>query len=360
MPDLDLIKVVGVGDIMLGRGVHDLDMQNLAAILSPDVADCLEGDIVTGNLECLIGKQGTPNPFSHVHFQGCPVRSEYLLKKFDVVSLANNHINDFGDEAIDETISELTNMGVAYVGIGRSFAEACEPKLYDIRNNKIAIFAATTVSPLTSGNKYVAAIPGEQLYSSIKAEKDRGSICILHLHSGGGDFDHPAPFVSKLMREISECEVDLVLGHHPHAVQGMQLINDTSVFYSLGDFIFDKVSSGRCNALIVEATISAEKKAMETIDFFTVVREANLQISLLTGTEEKIFRNKVIKLSEKIEDGSYKDAYYKCFGNPLVTLGKNVLKDLSAGGLRALWAKIMRVDRHRLTMLMGSLFRTWK
>lgn len=359
-PAAGRLRIVGTGDIMLGRGVHAAPVDSFETLISPGVAEALSGDVVTGNLECVLGSAGAPNPLSHVHFRADPRRAATLLKRFDVVSLANNHINDFGPEAISQTMEELDRLGVRHAGVGRTPDEAREPVVFDRAGHHVAVFAATTVSPLPAGGLFTAAAPDAGLYAALRHWKNRGAVCVLHLHTGGGDFEHPAPFVTDLMQEIAGTGTDLVLAHHPHIVQGRQTIGSTQVFYSLGDFIFDRFENGRDTALIVHADFAHDESAPCQTATIPVRRSASLQLDLIEGSARETFRQRLETLDAMIADGRSRAAFQAAYGNPLRRVLAGTLSDFRAGGWPALWAKARRVDRRRLSLLASPLLHAFR
>lgn len=337
---------------MLGRGIATSPFAQFDALLSPELKRVMQGDIITGNLECLLGEKGNPNPNSHSHFRGDTGRATPLLQRFDVLSLANNHINDFGSEAISETQSYLNEIGVAHVGVGLDEEEAVKPALLERGGHRVAIFAATTVSPLPASGPYKAAAPNEFLFRKIREQKEKGAICILHLHTGGGDFSNPAPFVRELMQEVAQTGVDIVLGHHPHIVQGRQSIAQSQIFYSLGDFIFDKFENGRDSSLVVQADFNPAGEVRQ-IQAVPVIRTDTLVVEPIGGKELDKFNARLRGLDEMIADGSSDGAFQKEFGNPVKRILEGIVKDARAGGLPALWAKVKRIDRRRLSLIFG-------
>jgi poly-gamma-glutamate synthesis protein (capsule biosynthesis protein) len=348
------LRIVAVGDVMLGRGVDELSAADIAGLLSPGVVAALRGDIVTGNLECVLSRAGSPNSNAHSHFRGDVVRTRSVLQRFDVLSLANNHINDFGPEAIAGTMAELEGLGIRHVGVGKTPNEARLPAVFERPcGGKVAIFGATTVSPLPAGAAFTAAAPDKALFAALKEWKEEGAICVLHLHTGGGDFTHPAPFVTHTMRQLAETGVDVIFAHHPHIVQGRQTIGRTKIFYSLGDFVFDKICSGRDTSLIVQADFPAGPYPTPSVITIPVCRNNTLQLNLIAGAAHTAFNERLKMLDSMIDDGSSVAAFREEFGNPLVRIFRDVLKDVRIGGAPALWAKIRRIDRRRLSLLIG-------
>lgn len=351
MTDSVPVRVVAVGDIMLGRGVKEANVTDAACLLAPEVMGALEGDIVTGNLECLVGTKGTPNPVSHSHFQGSPDFARPLVEKFDVVTVANNHLGDFGDEAIEETLRWLHNIGVAYVGIGRSVAEATAPVVYDIRGKKIAVFGATTVGTIPTTSAYKMACPGPELYRTAAKFIGSDHTCVLHLHAGGGDIAHPSPATRHLIKELLDVGFALILGHHPHIIQGFEVTPSHAVFYSLGDFLFDKLDSGRDRAILVTAFLQKCEVA-DSINIEIVIdivqRLPNLHLSLLTGDERSVGVKALNDLSALIASGASDKAYIDFRGSKFASLIRSFRRDFQAGGMIGLISKLRRINRRKL------------
>lgn len=344
-------RLVAVGDIMLGRGVRLTGCPDATKLLAPDLLNQLNGDIVTGNLECLIGTKGEPTPASHSHFQGDPEMARPLLEMFDVVSVANNHFGDFGDDAVEETLAWLDKIGVRHVGIGKSVEAAVDPAIFDIEGRKVAIFAATTVGNLPANSQYTLATPSQELYRRAEAIAGAGYRCILHLHAGGGDVCHPAPSIRNLMAKVRQAGFSVVLGHHPHVVQGIDVSDDGSVFFSLGDFVFDKLEDGRDQALAVTIDIGATAGEDE-IQVNIVQRETDLTLSLLSGDQKETASQRLDDLSRQISTGVSDKLYLEWRGSKWRRLLQSLQADWKAGGVRAIRAKIKRINVRKLTDLL--------
>ena len=351
MKDVGSPRLVAVGDIMLGRGVRRTGVPDATELVAPDLLGRLDGDIVTGNLECLIGFRGTPNPASHSHFQGDPEMARPLLELFDVVSVANNHFGDFGDDAVDETLDWLDKIGVRHVGIGNSAEAAADPAIFHIAERKIAIFGATTVGNLPANSRYVMATPGRDLYRRVEDLSGKGYRCILHLHAGGGDVCHPAPSIRRLMSEVRQAGFSLVFGHHPHVAQGVDKAASGVVFFSLGDFVFDKLEDGRDQALALTiamgATVSEDK-----IEVDIVQRGDDLRLSLLSGSSKEIALRRFHDLSREISSGASDTLYLEWRGSKWKRFLQSIRADWKAGGLGAVAAKVQRIDARKLTDLL--------
>ena len=163
-----------------------------------------------------------------------------------LISLANNHMMDYGQEGLLNTIRALNSAGLEYVGAGKNRKEAYAPKLMKIKKTSIAFIARTSVivsSPSYAGESQpgVAYLDIEETKRNIKACKDQADLVILLIHWGLEEYHYPPPHQRILAKELIEAGADLILGHHPHVLQGVEVIGKSFVAYSLGNFVFDDI-----------------------------------------------------------------------------------------------------------------------
>lgn len=337
--------VVAVGDLMFGRGVDAIDPDALGRVISPAAQGLLTGDLVTGNLECVVGEGGDKSPFSHSHFRTSVERAAVLLKHFDVVSLANNHAFDFGPAGVADTRASLDALEVRHVGSGRTREEASRPAVFDVGGREVAVLGATTVSVAPQGlGGWVLAKPDHLLRDSISRCKAAGQVVVLHLHAGGGDCVYPAPAVRRLHHEMMDWGADIVLGHHPHVVQGWMEREEKHAFFSLGDFVFDKLEDGRDRSLIVRIDLAGERPE---VDVAPVRRMPSLEVAPVSGSELDPVLSELKSLGEALASGESDAAYNAWYGNPAGRLWRSVRKDFEHGGVPAIIAKFQRLAARR-------------
>ena len=235
-----------VGDIMLSRSVGT---RTVAAgdYRYPflEAADILrEADFAFGNLEGPISARGK-NQGSIYSFRADPRTVEGLTYAgIDVLSLANNHIWDWGTDALIDTVSILQESGITSVGAGANYEEANKPALFAAGEVKIAVLAYTDLLPYTM--QAVGEIPGlsdfnlDTIKATINKLVDEGNLVVVSLHWG----DEYEVLANASQREIAKGLIDagasLIVGHHPHVVQELEQYGNGWVAYSLGNFIFDQ------------------------------------------------------------------------------------------------------------------------
>jgi hypothetical protein len=235
------ITLAAAGDIFMGEKT---DSQ--PPILSPlDGLKSHSDDtaLLIGNLEGPFTFTGQPQQ-GKCTLKSDPTWAEYLRSSgFRVMSLANNHTMDFGAEGLLCTMETLRKSGIGFVGAGKNIEEACRPLFLECEGQKLAFLARTSV--IVSSPSYasrtkpgVAFLDIVETKSAIKECRRQSNIVILMLHWGIEHYSFPSPDQRKLAQELINEGADIVLGHHPHVLQGIERFNSGLVCYSLGNFIF--------------------------------------------------------------------------------------------------------------------------
>ncbi len=236
-----IITISAVGDISFMGNRRDKPHSKIFE----DIRTVLQkADLTLGNLESPFVINGKAVPGKCI-LRGHPDWA-FILKDagFDIVSLANNHLMDFGIEGLETTIKALEEAQLYYAGAGRDEQEACAPRFVEIRDHRLAFLARTSV--IVSSPAYaVADQPGvafldlEETEKNIKSCKKKADIVILMIHWGLEEYQYPSPRQRHLARKLIDAGADLVLGHHPHVLQGVENIGKGLACYSLGNFLFD-------------------------------------------------------------------------------------------------------------------------
>lgn len=236
------ISIAAVGDISF-QGRH---ADHPSSEPFRQVAHILRShDLVIGNLECPLVVGGTHLP-NKCCLRGSPNWAGILKEsRFDVLSLANNHIMDYGLSGLDQTVDALDNAEILHVGAGRTVREANAPLLMERAGEKIAILARSSVivrSPCYANERQPGAafLNENELISNIRECKRVADIVILLIHWGIEEYVFPSPEQRMWAKKFAMAGADLILGHHPHVLQGTEMVGNSLVAYSLGNFIFDE------------------------------------------------------------------------------------------------------------------------
>jgi len=168
--------------------------------------------------------------------------------KVDAVTLANNHILDYGAKGLSDTFETLKQNKIDYVGAGNNLKEAAQPLTLEKDGQRIAIlnFCENEWSIAEEdkpGANPMDIIENTNQIKAAKATHDK-VICIIH---GGHEYYHlPSPRMQKQYRFYVDNGADAIVGHHTHCVGGYEVYNDVPIIYSLGNFLFIKPSKKMC------------------------------------------------------------------------------------------------------------------
>lgn len=204
------------------------------------VADKLKDfDLVIGNLETPFVTNQKPYAPKSAHIMSHP-RNIELLKflNVDCVTLANNHIYDFGKESLDLTIDTLEKYGIHFMGVhGKDF-------LYEENDNKLAFHSYCCYSTNPVGMDLgVNVLDIPTVETNMKGYLSKGYLNILNLHFGQEHVHTPNYFHVEMSRRFAEIGPYVMSGHHPHVIQGIEEYSGSYMAYSLGNLCFDDVYS---------------------------------------------------------------------------------------------------------------------
>lgn len=227
-------------------------------------------DIAFANLESPLSTRGQPSPLKfrggrlmHREFIfGASVADAQMLKNagIDVVSLANNHMMDYGQTALADTLNALQQKNILTAGGGVDASAARAPAILERRGLKIAFLAYVAdetlpgsthfeATPQTAGVAFVhdeikdgKKMPTQatraQLRADIAAARGQADVVAVSFHWGTEFREQPNDFQRALAHFVVDEGADLVIGHHPHCLQGVELYQNKPIFYSLGNFVF--------------------------------------------------------------------------------------------------------------------------
>ena len=243
-----------VGDVMLGRGVDERWRDGpptgawgtmLEYVRSLDGLFC--------NLECCLSDRGSPRPGRRYHFRAGPDWAVPTLRAGGVrwVSLANNHVLDFGTGAFSDTLASLSAGGIAHAGAGRDLDAAVDPSAVDVGGIRVAVLAFTDRSPSYGagsdgpGTAFVRMEPGDPITRRLvdaaveRARRHDPDLLFASLHWGPNWEVRPSGAQRRFARWLIDRGVDLVHGHSAHVVQGVEVYRGRPIIYDAGDFVDD-------------------------------------------------------------------------------------------------------------------------
>lgn len=237
------------GDVMLGRTVGrgiESGANPFAAIQS--LLNSASTTLV--NLECVISDQGTSAPATRYPLRA-PASSSELLRKAGIsfVGLANNHSEDFGPEALLDTIDCLKLHGIGVLGAGPTMDQAFASQIVGGgKESRIALLAVDdTTTPGAAGDLNRASIANAsdkvRIAAAVTAAHENSNLVVCLVHWGDENTSEVNGRQRELARWLIDHGVNVVVGAHPHCIQPMDAYHGSPIAYSLGNLVFDGASS---------------------------------------------------------------------------------------------------------------------
>jgi poly-gamma-glutamate synthesis protein (capsule biosynthesis protein) len=243
--------VAAVGDVVLARD----DPAGAFALVAPLLR---QADIRVANCEVPLSNRGLPQHGKHEVLHSTPeMVTGFTAAAFDVVSLANNHTMDYGPEALLDTVGLLQRNGIVCCGAGADDAAAWRPALLERRGLRVAFLACASEAYLGfaahPSKPGIAAIRRDALYGSqgvnpedldrltgaIREARRAAHVVVLCCHWGLSQSRSLTVSQRAIARAALRAGATLILGHHPHVLQGIQVAGGRAVCFSLGNFVFD-------------------------------------------------------------------------------------------------------------------------
>lgn len=238
------VTLAAVGDVLFARGVGKQIGRHGADWPFGKTRGILKGaDLAFCNLECPLSTRGVPQKRRFL-FRADPKLATTLRSNgFDVVSLANNHTLDYGREAMLDTIEAVRRAGMTPIGAGKNRADTLRVRV--VKRNGLRIgFVAYADLPsygivLLPDRPTVAGADSGLLPREIRAAKSKCDVLVVSFHWGVEYMKRSAERQRTLARLCIDNGADLVLGHHPHVLQPVEVYKGRPIAYSLGAFIWD-------------------------------------------------------------------------------------------------------------------------
>jgi Bacterial capsule synthesis protein PGA_cap len=237
------LTIAFCGDIMMGGEVsRRIGSSSVAEWLSGISGAWRDADLLIGNLECpcVLSAEPVDGPVPELIFQAPASRLKELAEAgFTALTLANNHILNCGALGLLETVRGLDDAGIHHAGAGMNLTEALRPAFITITDQTVALIAFCYGPPAGARTPGVAPLDPKNIRQALATARGNADLVIAAVHDGLEYSDVPPPKVRARFRFLAEHGADIVVGHHPHVLQGLEWCGDVPIAYSLGDLLFD-------------------------------------------------------------------------------------------------------------------------
>ncbi len=262
-----------------------------------------QADIFMVNQEFPFSSRGEQAPDKQYTFRLSPEKvSIFQEMGIDIVTLANNHALDFGKDALLDSCAVLDNAGIRRVGAG-SLEEAQAWATMEVKGKRIAFLGVTRVIPVA---EWAATSYSPGMFSTydptraleqIRAAKEENDYVAVYVHWGIEREEYPEEYQKTMGRQYIDAGADLVIGSHPHVLQGIEYYKEKPIVYSLGNLVF---GSSIPKTMLLRVELSGE----------------NMELFLVPGTSSAGF-------TRELTDEGEKQAFYRYFEQ----LSKGILKE---------------------------------
>lgn len=248
------------GDVLINdRIAGHYNADGVSGLVSLELLEeMLDADITMINHEFQFSTQGTPMEDKQYTFEYDPKYVTILQDMgVDVVTLANNHALDFGRIALTDTINTLENAGITYVGAGETVERAQSVQIIEKNGLKFGFIGVTRVYPAGDWNVEVSqpgmfsAYDDTRLIQVIEEAKEECDFLTVYIHWGIERQNYPEDYQVKIATRCAEAGADLLIGSHPHVLQGLDIIGEMPVFYSLGNYVFSDSTSQTAGVKVI-------------------------------------------------------------------------------------------------------------
>lgn len=297
------IQLVFAGDILLDGFVgsqidrfgNEYPFRKVAPILK-------KADMAFANLETPVSIRGKAAEKTFAFRSKPDTLKGLVYAGIDGVTIANNHILDYGPQAMLDTITHLNRQKIGYTGAGRTVDEAFKPYVQQINGKKIAVLGVSRVLPHNSwiaGKNHpgaASAYTPEPMLSHIKKSAKTNDYTIVYIHWNQEFADNPEEESRKLAKRMIDAGADIIIGSHSHTLMGIEYYKNKPIYYSLGNFVFNRSTRGGDKTL-QSMMVHVDIRGSKITSRITPVKIISGQPNLMDKTYNKKIIAKLNKLS---------------------------------------------------------------
>lgn len=269
--------------------------------------------------------------------------SGYKALGVDLLTLANNHIMDQGEQGLFSTIQMLQKNGIAYVGAGETLQAAQKPFVLEQDGRRIGVYACAEHEFSIADENMPGANPFDPLESldHIAELKKQTNYVIVLYHGGKEHYRYPSPNLQKVCRKMIEKGADLVICQHSHCVGSEEKWQNGTIVYGQGNFLFDdSVSKFWQTSLLIE--LSVEDDVMLT---YHPLKKRDNTVCLACGEEAEVILSAFYDRSVEIQEKGVLNRKYQDFSKEMLW---SYLGAFHGKRTRKLWFRIInKLSGHR-------------
>lgn len=287
------------GDISLvdgGSTVSALNSYGLEGCISETLLEAMRSaDVMCLNSEFAFTDRGSPLPNKTYTFRSTPSRISVLRDMgTDVAVLANNHVYDYGEEGLLDTLQTFRDAGLPYIGAGETLEEASAIWYAELENCTVAYIAGSRVewTMLTRGatdsspGVFRTAESNELMVQRIQEAKQNADFVVVYQHWGQEGTTELEEYQTTSGKEWIDAGADVIVGDHPHVVQGIEWYNGKPIFYSMGNYWF--TSTQERYTMLMEMDLDRDEEGSTSVSFRLIPAwTSNTKTTYLSDTNDQ-------------------------------------------------------------------------
>jgi len=297
------------GDVFLGRRVEPIAIESPESLIDKKILELFtNSDFNILNLESPLTTAGSRDQLTKTgpNLKASPDTVPVLrLLNTNLVTLANNHIYDYKETGLSDTLSICESNNIATVGAGSNLQKASEIFLKKIGETTLGIVNIAENEWCNANENRGGANPLNVIHNirSIQKAKEKADVVILIIHGGHEYYYYPSPRMVELYRFYAEQGASIIVGHHSHCISGNEVYKGVPIYYSLGNFLFDNTTNfdGWYEGILLNIQIDENKRL--TCKVYPCKQDKyHPGISLLEGADRTKLENQIDDINSVIAD----------------------------------------------------------
>ncbi len=316
------ITIACVGDIMCGDSFYNTGTGVASSLrkygrrfLPQEIVDVLRNhDLVIGNIECVLSDKGRNNRLLRsIQMRGSDHVADYLADwNLTLANVANNHILEHGYEAAIDTVDNLLASGIKVTGSGadRKFNNSLHVEHIHCRNLNIAF-----IGMCLRREKYAfnGGADLDEVVDKVKILNASHNFVVICIHWGDEYMEYPSLEQNRIAETLTLAGAKLIIGHHPHVAQGIEMRGNALVAYSLGNFIFDSFIENCCWSVIL--SIRVVDGQLVGWRCLPIVKDSEHRPTLARGRRKTILAKEFTRRCELLKTTTHTEEYQQRYAD---------------------------------------------
>jgi Putative enzyme of poly-gamma-glutamate biosynthesis (capsule formation) len=296
-PQDPTVTLIFGGDVTLSDHFKDVIAKNYSLPFA-QLPEYRDADLAMVNLENPLTRSTLRRPNKQFNFKADPEAVKVLTEGgIDIVNLANNHTMDYEEPGLVETMATLDQAGIKAVGAGQDIKQARRPTIIEVKGQRIAYFGYYDADFHAATESLAGTNPGynDRVAADIKAIRDQVDWVVVNYHWGVELAEYPGDWQIDLARFTIDQGADVVIGHHPHTLQGAEIYKGRPIVYSLGNFIFGGNSRTDYDTAVLRVALNSNRQMRVE---FLPVEITQYQASVISTKKAEDIMKRVGQLSQ--------------------------------------------------------------